>query len=308
MKYNEFGEVISVNGLTTGQHLGTPLQDACPAKPEDNEPYAIAKQTVGNCENTPCDVQPTAKGGASSWNDLKDKPFYVISDAEQKYYSEETTFDGFTDNNYFSGVTFWDNPLSINGELVIGRTYTVVWDGVEYQAELCEGEGCLYFGHCYYWDKYWGSDLPFGILFVYSDRAIQVIQTTDEGTSHTLAICETIPAKVKQIDAMFVPNSVWVEGETTKTNCDIAVKVELGDNIESVTTMKCDYASAVAKIKAGIPVYCYYSSVRAYDDGRGTYVGIVPAEIWFGDGEQLICFNAGDAYLCIGEDNNAYLD
>lgn len=63
MRYNEFGEVISVNGLFTGHHLGTPLQDACPEKPEDNEPYAIAKQTIGNCKNTLCEVQPTPVGG-----------------------------------------------------------------------------------------------------------------------------------------------------------------------------------------------------------------------------------------------------
>ena len=75
IKYNEFGEVISVNGLTTGHHLGAPMQDAQAERPEDNEVYAIQHSTVTNCKNTIEDAKPKP-GGASSWNDLEDKPFY----------------------------------------------------------------------------------------------------------------------------------------------------------------------------------------------------------------------------------------
>lgn len=61
IKYNEFGEVAFVNGLATGQHLGTPMQDAIAAKPEDNEVYAEERNTVtrvSNSENN-WDNQPT---------------------------------------------------------------------------------------------------------------------------------------------------------------------------------------------------------------------------------------------------------
>lgn len=55
MQYNEFGEVISVNGIITGQHLGAPTQDAIAEKPEDNQAYATELNTVTrlpNCEQT----------------------------------------------------------------------------------------------------------------------------------------------------------------------------------------------------------------------------------------------------------------
>jgi hypothetical protein len=55
IKYNEFGEVISVNGLTTGQHLGTPMQDAIAEKPEDNQAYSEELATITKCENTKVD-------------------------------------------------------------------------------------------------------------------------------------------------------------------------------------------------------------------------------------------------------------
>lgn len=52
MKHNEFGEVISVNGLITGQRLGMPLQDATPANPEDNQPYATELNTKTRMANS----------------------------------------------------------------------------------------------------------------------------------------------------------------------------------------------------------------------------------------------------------------
>ena len=64
IKTNEFGEVISVNGLTTGQHLGAPMQDAVAEKPEDNQVYATELSTVTRNSNVNEDEQPS--GNASS--------------------------------------------------------------------------------------------------------------------------------------------------------------------------------------------------------------------------------------------------
>lgn len=66
IKYNEFGEVISVNGLTTGQHLGAPMQDAKAEKPEDNQAYATQLNTVGRVENCIEDAQPAPVGGGGN--------------------------------------------------------------------------------------------------------------------------------------------------------------------------------------------------------------------------------------------------
>ena len=78
IKYNKFGEVVSVNGIVTGQHLGAPMQDAKPKRPEDNDVYATemsVQTTIPNSDEL-LEEQPKPSGGASSWNDLTDKPFY----------------------------------------------------------------------------------------------------------------------------------------------------------------------------------------------------------------------------------------
>ena len=67
IKYNEFGEVLAVNGLITGHNFGTPLQDARPEKPEDNECYCEEKCTVTTAININLDAQPTKPGGSANF-------------------------------------------------------------------------------------------------------------------------------------------------------------------------------------------------------------------------------------------------
>lgn len=77
MKYDE---VNVVNGAVVGVFLGTPMQDATPDKPEDNEVYATERNTQtrqsnyeDNLDNQP--APPASGGGVTSWNDMKDRPF-----------------------------------------------------------------------------------------------------------------------------------------------------------------------------------------------------------------------------------------
>jgi hypothetical protein len=58
IKYNQFGEVVSVNGIVTGQHIGKPMQDAVAERPEDNEPYAREQSIVTNFDNVDNDFVP----------------------------------------------------------------------------------------------------------------------------------------------------------------------------------------------------------------------------------------------------------
>lgn len=85
MKYNQFGEVVSVNGLTVGQHLGTPMQDAL-GSAEDNAQYAIAKQTVTRNKNVIEDEQPTMV-----------LPQHLQFGGVEVEYSDTLTWDGNTD-------------------------------------------------------------------------------------------------------------------------------------------------------------------------------------------------------------------
>lgn len=62
IKYNEFGEVISVNGLTTGQRLGAPMQDYIGTE-EENSAYGTELSVVTRVENVVEDEQPKPQGG-----------------------------------------------------------------------------------------------------------------------------------------------------------------------------------------------------------------------------------------------------
>lgn len=66
IKYNEFGEVISVNGLTTGQHLGTEMQDACCQRPDDNDCYVTERNTINNIRTDNDFLQPSTGGSGGS--------------------------------------------------------------------------------------------------------------------------------------------------------------------------------------------------------------------------------------------------
>ena len=188
MKYNEFGEVISVNGLTTGHHIGMPLQDACPAKPEDNEPYAIAKQTVGNCKNTPCDTDVCDK---PDWNQnnpsapdyVKNRPFYIGDPAEVVYFNETVVIDN-----------GW-GELSSTPNFAEGETYFVNFDGVVYE--------CVYDGEVLGSYELWSGNVvdgepPFCVDY---DGAVGAITNGD----HTLKVYRIIPV-VKTIDPKYFPD------------------------------------------------------------------------------------------------------
>ena len=58
IKYNQFGEVVSVNGVVTGHYLGKPMQDAVAERPEDNEPYAREQSIVTNSDKVDNDFTP----------------------------------------------------------------------------------------------------------------------------------------------------------------------------------------------------------------------------------------------------------
>ena len=71
IKYNELGEVVSVNGITTGKHLGAPMQDAIAEKPTDNEAYAEERGTVTKVYNTVDDAQPESGGTGGGGAEIK---------------------------------------------------------------------------------------------------------------------------------------------------------------------------------------------------------------------------------------------
>ena len=134
IKYNERGEVVSVNGLTTGHHIGKPMQDAIAERPEDNEVYATQRNTITNCANTVVDEQPKPTGGASSWNDLKDKPFGEVTETDVEIFRKSLLVSGSTVGTYGS------TSITAIPPLVVGDVYKFTIFKVTYEG-VCSADG-----------------------------------------------------------------------------------------------------------------------------------------------------------------------
>ena len=172
-------KVNIVNGAVVGIHLGAPMQDATPDRPEDNEAYATERNTETRLpnsnteENLEKQPEPSA-GGVSSWNDLTDKPFYK---------SEETLLDGtfeFVDAGGMHVCQSLDNSFALD----VGQSYTVIWDGVAYQRTVDDFDRFIVLGNKL---MVGGADTgePFTIA---ANGGVYVIGTLETAATHTVKV------------------------------------------------------------------------------------------------------------------------
>ena len=108
----------------------------------------------------------------------------------------ETTVEGFenTKGPFYGAM----NAISIVP--VIGATYTVVWDGVEYNIECNVADGLAYIGNENYVFMTTGGDIPFAIIFV--DFGTFLV-TESDAPSHTISVTE-IAHDLKQLDIKYL--------------------------------------------------------------------------------------------------------
>ena len=292
-----------------------------PAGSTQEVPDEVAELIEDQMELQPKeDENAGSGGGVSSWNDLKDKPFGDVIEVQNYHIDKMTAYVEWDDyQGSYCGNVF-KNGIYVNGQeelgvgygnLVHGEYYTVLWDGVEYEAEFryVEGGGC--FGHEYYNPKYWGDSqgLPFGIFITFEGRLLAV-ETTDPGESHTFAIYtkgDTSEA-FKTIDPKYMPNSVWLENGEVKTNCDIVIRCHSVFNdqedeyTEKASIIRGSFDDAKEKIMMGLPVSVFViwsregidydgnpskslsnqvsCDVRYYNESDGEYLEIC-AGVWF---------------------------
>jgi hypothetical protein len=149
-------------------------------------------------------------GGVSSWNDLRDKPFYVEHSFAE--FLPETQAIG--DGSELSIIN------AING-VQVGDTYTVKYNGVPYDCTayefVMEGTSFVALGDVSQLGLTGGNGEPFAMMIIPPDlvSAFGVgasVLPLDGATSATIAIygdCET----VHKLDAKYLPE-VKYEGET----------------------------------------------------------------------------------------------
>lgn len=165
-------------------------------------------------------------GGASSWDDLTDKPF----GEETKAVLPEDTFDWFSD---LGGV--YSGPLP-TFDLEVGKTYLVLWGDKEFlcvaTSAVFNGAETLGVGNLAIAGLGENTGEPF-LIGVLADGSDAAAYTTDEGESHIIGVWEKV---VKPLDAKFLPMDEIKEAVVPK-----AISVDL-TNFESNGTIVETYA------------------------------------------------------------------
>lgn len=120
----------------------------------------------------------------------------------------------YSDTKYYTAGLEDDVYIKLAEPVIVGKSYTVVWDGQVYNATLYEDENLTYFGRNYYWLDDNPDNLPFGIVLdsrwdAGADRTFGTeirLVFTDSSTaeSHTLEIykenVEITPLPHKYLD------------------------------------------------------------------------------------------------------------
>ena len=265
-------KVNIVNGAVVGIHLGTPMQDATPDRPEDNEAYATERNTETRLPNSNTEEnlekQPEPMGGGvSSWNDLTDKPFYkeqgeVVVLAEQTVVTEAR------------GDIGMGNLVSNEAELFAGETYEVVFDGKTY---ICVAQTVQAFGDLVAvgnvgLSEQWVTSIgvedtgePF--CFIVGNGWILATKTAGTYTISAKRMTETI----KTIDPEFLPAGVGGGG--------------------MVVTFTMDSEGVVTADKTYQEIYDAY-----YTDGKQVY-GVLPVDANDHTLANLSAINGDDAFF-----------
>lgn len=140
IKYNQFGEVVSVNGLTTGHHIGAPMQDAI-GTPEENQLYVEELSTVRNGVETPCldEPQNTNDGGSGGSGGNNNELVIIIKSWANDYaisdYEMNMTFDKVRTDILAGNIT----SIKIINNL--GNEYAHSVDNVVYFTHLSPDDG-----------------------------------------------------------------------------------------------------------------------------------------------------------------------
>lgn len=230
--------------------------------------------TIGDNGNWFINGEDTGKpsvgegGGASSWNDLTDKPFYT----EYGDFFPETELTGIEDDGFMY-------PNAVEG-IEIGKTYTVTYNGVEYEcvAESFESDGVsvIVLGNGSMLGLTETSD-PFIINivppeYIASMGAGLVAMPLDGSTSVTLsisgdgAICHPIETKyIEKMNVTITRNNTGTAYEQATYSCNKT------------------YAEVYEAIQKNVPIYVSFI-------GTDGILGSTMIENYYSDDIKAILF------------------
>ena len=199
---------------------------------------------------TPYQQLVTDGNGNTQW---EDRLAYVAGYVEKELLTEQT----------YSGD---EAILSGNGVLVLGKTYSVMFDGAEYDCICVERDGSPTIGNASLWAI--GDDTGEPFLLQYYDGAIHAT-SSDLSATHTISI-SYIDENIKTIDEKFLPKDVIVN--VVGTNTILGHTYLLFDKTDEEINNALDNGSTV-KLKYGSGYEIQYNSHESM------FWGVVPKAI-----------------------------
>lgn len=221
-------------------------------------------------------------GGASSWNNLTDKPFGEEIDNEVIY--DATNVEFFYSNDYGYATSGY-----LTGHLrgiTVGSVYTVVWDGVTYSNLVAhDSDGYPAIGAVY---TETDEEMPFSICTGEFDGVgFMGIYTYDDAMTHSISISEAVKV-VRKLDKKYLSDlqinltRKSTDGKYTANTTieEITEAIENGDNVRL-------HVTTADEIITAYPISARYSSPtfvsmrpNASDLVITTYVYDWSDEIW----------------------------
>lgn len=196
-------------------------------------------------------VGPDASGNvqidtASSWNDLKDKPFYV----KEEVILEKQIVDGFIDE-FDLGSAYEDLPPI--STLVLGEKYVVFWDGQKYELTAS--------GDNFNVRLDFGSNIFEPFRLVSSENNLRVA-TSDINTSHEIAIYRET---VHKLDAKYLPDGVSYD---VIVHADyVWESADASGPVATKTLIKGSYSELAKKLATRKPINGYFAyTVKNFND------------------------------------------
>lgn len=121
------------------------------------------------------------------------------------YYDNGSTTTVLVDNQTVTGFEVMEDPIyavqnPFSFSPTVGATYTVTWDGTDYECTASVADGLTYIGNVNYVNMQSGGDIPFAIIF--AENIFLATESTEE--SHTISITEVAP-DMKQLDEKYLP-------------------------------------------------------------------------------------------------------
>jgi hypothetical protein len=206
----------------------------------NGEPFAIGYDSEAN-ENFIVALNDSTDGSTTTHTvSVIENVVHTIDHKYIKdmYYDNGSTTTLLVDNQTVTGFEVMEDPIyavmnPFSFSTVVGATYTVTWDGTDYECTASTMFGMTYIGNINYVNMQSGGDIPFAIVFSAGDTFL-VTESTEE--SHTISITEVIH-DMKQLDEKYLP--ILEEVNKTVFSMDTVVHDNEYDLPEGMLTGHC---------------------------------------------------------------------